>query len=188
MIAPLNTSHVCGYSVLINAPQWLTDQAASIRYEFTEGQKNAQKKPVAAQIPLVNLLSTQGDNSDEKVLQSVEKIASMIHCFHVTYTGFSFFDAAEAFRINVKDQDPLISLRDLLRGELQPYQLLANTPKPEFTTTISGEGANGFGAKHYEFTDWSATNDFRVSSLSILKKVVGGDAWELLKEVPFGRA
>ncbi|GAB5527945.1 MAG: hypothetical protein Roseis2KO_58170 [Roseivirga sp.] len=188
MIAPLNTSHVCGYSVLINAPQWLTDQAENIRYEFAGEQKVAHKKPVAAQIPLVNILSVQSGESDEKVLHSVEKIASMIHCFHVTYTGFSFFDAAEAFRINVKDQDPLISLRDLLQGELQPYQLLANAPKSEFTTTTSGDGANGFDATHYEFADWSATNDFRVSSLSILKKVAGADAWELLKEVPFGRA
>ncbi|GEM_PF-4951829 len=188
MIASLNTSPICGYSVLINAPQWLTDQAESIRYEFSGEGEAAQKKPVIAQIPLVNLVSVQGDASDEKVLQSVERIASMIHCFHVTYTGFSFFDAAEAFRINVEDQDSLISLRDLLQGELQPYQLLANTPKPTFTTTTSGEDAHSPGATHYEFTDWSSTNDFRVSSLSILKKVAGGDAWELLKEVPFGRA
>lgn len=188
MIAPLNTSNVCGYSVLINAPQWLTDQAESIRYEFIGEQAAAQKKAATAQIPLVNLLSAQSDLSDEKVLHSVEKIASMIHCFHVTYTGFSFFNAAEAFRINIKDQDPLISLRDLLQGELQPYQLLANTPKPEFTTAIPSDGVNGFDGTHYEFTNWSSTNDFRVSSLSILKKVAGGDAWELLKEVPFGRA
>lgn len=188
MIATLNTSNICGYSVLINAPQWLTDQVESIRYEFTGEHNAVQKKQAAVQIPLVNLLSAESGASDEKVLQSVEKIASMIHCFHVTYTGFSFFDAAETFRINVEDQDSLISLRDLLQGELQPYQLLANTPTPEFTTTASGENGNGSGATHYEFTDWSSTNDFRVSSLSILKKVAGGDAWELLKEVPFGRA
>lgn len=188
MIAPLNTSPICGYSVLINAPQWLTDKAESIRHEFAGEEEARQKKPVTAQIPLVNLVSVQGDASEEKMLQSVEKIASMIHCFHVTYTGFSFFDATEAFRINVKDQDSLISLRDLLQGELQPYQLLANTPKSEFTTTTSGDTANSSGATHYEFTDWTSTNDFRVSSLSILKKVAGSDAWELLREVPFGRA
>ncbi|MCE7991186.1 MAG: 2'-5' RNA ligase family protein [Roseivirga sp.] len=188
MIATLNTPNACGYSVLINAPQWLTDQVESIRYEFAGEQNIVQKRPVTAQIPLVNLLSAESGASDEKVLQSVERIASMIHCFQVAYTGFSFFDAAEAFRINVEDQDSLISLRDLLQGELQPYQLLANTAKPEFVTAAFGENISGSGATHYEFTDWSSTNDFRVSSLSILKKVAGGDAWELLKEVPFGRA
>lgn len=190
MTASLNTFRTpdpCGYSVMINAPKWLTDQVKNIQYELADRNERAKKKPVTIQISLVNLLSTESHNSEKNILQSVEKIASMIHCIQVTYTGFSFFNAEEAFRINIKDQDPLVSLRDLLQGELQPYQLLANPQKPAATTSFLAGEVNGVDEVHYEFINDTSTNDFRVSSLSILKKVVDGNAWELLKEVPFGR-
>lgn len=183
MIALSNSATACGYSVLINTPAWLHEQAENIRYEFIEGGKGQGTTGV----PLVNLLTVEGEEFEEKVVQSVEKIASVIHCFQVGYTGFSFFDAEESFRINVKDEEALISLRDLLQGELQACQLLSYTAsgfsRPDFTTDVT----TGKGAYH-EFTSSAGVNQFRADSVSILKKVAGAQAWKLVKEIPFGRA
>jgi hypothetical protein len=189
MTALSNTSRLCGYSVVINTPQWLSEQVENIHYEFIEKDSGRKrKKPVISQIPLVNLLSTDSESSDEKVLFSIRKVTSMVHCFDLSYTGFSFFDAGEALHINVSDQNMLVSLRSLLECELQPCQLLADTPKPAFIASSSTAGNEAAAAVHYRFTDVLSTNNFRVSSLSILKKVAGSEGWQLLKELPFGRA
>ena len=178
----------CGYSVLINTPAWLNEQAQSIRYEFIEGAKGQGVSGKNARIPLVNLLTSNTEEFEEKVVKSVEKIASVIHCFQVSYTGFSFFDAEEAFRINLKNEEALISLRDLLQGELQSCQLLSYTAPEGFSTPDFTTAQSQGNAACHEFTSWSSTNNFRVESMSILKKVAGAQGWELVKEVPFGRA
>ena len=182
------SSVACGYSVLINTPAWLNEQAHNIRYEFIEGAKGQGTSGSNARIPLVNLITSNTEELEGKVLKSVEKIASAIHCFQVSYTGFGFSDASEAFRINVKNEEVLISLRDLLQGELQSCQLLSYTASegfgsPDFTAVQSQDAVVS-----HEFTSWSSTNYFRVESVSILKKVAASGSWELLKEVPFGRA
>ena len=79
-----NAATACGYSVLINTPAWLNEQAENIRYEFIEGAKDQGIAGVKSCIPLVNLLTADGENFEEKVVGSIEKIASMIHCFQVS--------------------------------------------------------------------------------------------------------
>lgn len=189
MTALSNTSRLCGYSVLINAPQWLNEQVGNIHYEFMEkNSERMKKKPVITQIPLVNLLGADSESSDKKVLFSVERITSVVYCFELNYSGFSFFDAGEALRINISDQNMLVSLRGLLECELQPYQLSADAPKPAFITSSSVAENDEITAVHYQFTNGAYTNNFRVSSLSILKKAAGSEGWQLLKELPFRRA
>jgi len=183
-----SSAAACGYSVLINTPTWLNEQAENIRYEFIEGAKDQGIAGVKSCIPLVNLLTADGEGFEEKVLQSVGKIASMIHCFQVSYTGFSFFDASENFRINVKDEEPLVSLRDLLQGALQSSQLLSYTATPGFSAPDFTGAIQGSQGTSHEFISSAATNYFRADSVSILKKVAGDEAWQLVKEIPFGRA
>lgn len=187
MIELFKTLEPCGYSVLINTPAWLHEQASQVRYELTEQPAPTEKQPLTVQIPLVNLVITQSEETEQKVLQSVKKIASVIHCFQVAYSGFSFFDAAATFRVNVSNDETLVSLRDLLQGELQSCQLLSYSASGLEHAAFNGEWTATYGTYH-EFTCASSTNDFRVDSLSILKKVAGEESWQLVQEVPFGRA
>lgn len=178
----------CGYAVLINTPAWLTEQAENVRYEFVEKSIQAPKRALTSQIPLVNLLAVQSDGLDEKVVSSIKRVTSIIHCFQVAYTGFSFFDAEESFRVNFKNEDSLVSLSDLIQGELSACQLLPNTATRPFGHASATSHTLTAGSTYYEFTDASTTNDFRVEGLSVLKKVAGSVSWELLAEIPFGRA
>ena len=181
------TLEPCGYSVMVNTPTWLHEQASQVRYEFVEKAAGAKRQSQAVQIPLVNLVTTQSEEMEQKVLESVKRIASVIHCFQVAYSGFSFFDTGKSFKLNISNDETLVSLRDLLQGELQSYQLLSYSAAGFEVAGFDSEWTSTYGDYH-EFTHASSTNDFRVSSLSILKKVAGQEGWQLLKEVPLGRA
>lgn len=182
-------SRRCGYVITISPPEWMNRQMEDIRSEFVERRENDHKQLLNPNILVTKFVGGQGEQSDKSVVECVKKIASLIHSFNVTCTGFRFSEADPTLRVKVREEESLASLDALLRSELQAGQL---STKPqsvaggELSGSLLAEGGDSGGTR-YELTDWSSTNNFRVDSLTVLKQ----DAerhWSYLVKVPLGRA
>lgn len=179
---------LCGYFILISPSLQIKEDVKRLKHQFE--MENGEYPGLHSQAHITLMNFPQGEEREEKLIQSVANIAAKIHSFEVSVSGIGFFESNHTFYLKLENECQIISLYQLLVVELWlnqiPKKYLRSTITPHITIGRS-MNEQQFVNAYRKFNGWTYTKNFRVNAITILKRSSTVEPWVPLVEVPIGR-
>jgi len=177
--------HMHEYFVLINPPNRINWDVEDIEFEFEEHSGKKFNHEIEPHIPLANFI--QHHEREEKVIQSLQDVASRLKSFDVSLAGFDFYDKKNRLSIDIKNKRPVEALHDSLLSQLLlsdvPVDKSADAFHPSMTISEKLSDSDYRDAFH-ELSKKNYTNYFRVEYLTVLKRSTKNESWQYFTEIP----
>lgn len=177
--------HMHEYFVLINPPNRINWDVEDIEFEFEEHSGKKLNHDIEPHIALANFV--QRHEREEKVIQSLQDIASRLNPFDISLAGFDFYDKKNRLSIDIKNKRAVKVLHDSLLSQLPlkdvPVDRSADTFYPSMTISEKLSDSD-YRDVYHELSKKNYTNYFRVEYLTVLKRTAKNQSWQYFTEIP----
>jgi len=180
-------SPLCEYYLLICPSEEVKNEVKQMKLSFLKEYGSFPGQNSNAHISLMSFF--QQESREEKLVYSVCEAMKKCNEFDLFLNGFGFSHSDNTFFIDILDKQPIIHLYHQLRTELfkqlVSISFLRKGFLPQLTLGRTISSMQYFNAFR-EYQEKPYTNNFRVFSLTVLKRTAPFSRWEKLVDIPVG--
>ena len=175
---------MCEYMILVCPTEEVKAEVKKMKVGFFRKHGSYSGQNSAAHINLFTFFLSE--DCENKLMKRIKQTASSVNGFDSFLSGFGFDAVENNFYIEILDKMPLINLRNKLRmalfHEFVSLKFLQNNYQPQ---VIVGKHLSSLQilSAIREYGEQAYTNNFRVGSITLLKRYAPFKSWEVTEQI-----